>query len=42
MSISDEPRRMIVLPVGSCRRVPTTVSGGNPLVPAVPIEAVIG
>src|SRR5450631_411024 len=36
MSISDEPRRMMVLPLGSCSLVPLTVSAGSPLLPALP------
>src|SRR5512146_1357266 len=41
MSIIDEPRRMIVLPDGSCRRVPLTLSQGRAPVPAVPPVALL-
>src|SRR5580692_4509869 len=30
MSINEEPRRMMVLPLGSCSFVPLTVRGGSP------------
>src|SRR5215471_19363027 len=39
MSISDEPRRMIVLPFGSCSFVPLTRSAGRPPDPLPPPPA---
>src|SRR5450631_3767911 len=33
MSINDEPRRMMVLPLGSCSFVPFTVRRGSPPLP---------
>src|SRR6185369_5508107 len=37
MSISELPRRMIVLPLGSCSLLPLTERAGRPLLPPVPV-----